>query len=43
MGSPLLMLGHVSKSEMRIDNEGYGYIDEIMPEYTNALSKTLKK
>jgi phosphoribosylformylglycinamidine synthase len=41
--APLLMLGHVTKSEMRIDNEGYGYIDEIMPEYTNALSKTLKK
>lgn len=40
--APVLMLGHVTKGEMRIDHESYGYVDEIKPEYEKALADTLK-
>lgn len=40
--APVLMLGHVTKGEMRIDHESYGFIDEIKPEYNKALAETLK-
>ncbi len=39
--APALMLGHVTKGEMRIDNESYGFIDEIIQEYNLALPDIL--
>lgn len=39
--APVLMLGHVTKGEMRIDNESYGFIDEVKGDYDIALATIL--
>lgn len=35
--TPFLMLGHVTKGDLRIDHESYGFIDEMKPKFENAL------
>lgn len=36
-----LMLGHVTKSELRIDHESYGFMDEMKVQFNGALDKYL--
>lgn len=39
--SKFLMLGHVTKSELRIDHESYGYANELKEKSNNALKSYL--
>ncbi len=38
----LLMLGHVTKGDLRIDNESYGFIDELKPTFESALENYIE-
>jgi len=38
---PHTLLGHVTKGEIRIDDESYGFIDELKPQFENALGEKL--
>ena len=40
---PFSALGHVTKSELRIDDNSYGFISDIKKLYDNALEKYLKE
>jgi len=40
---PFSALGHVTKSELRIDDNSYGFISDIRKLYDNALEKCLKE
>lgn len=40
---PFSALGHVTKSELRIDDNSYGFINDIKKLYDNALEKYLKE
>ena len=40
---PSLMLGHVTKGELRIDHESYGFIDEMKPVFENALQSYIEQ
>jgi phosphoribosylformylglycinamidine synthase len=40
---PFYALGHVTKSELRIDDNSYGFISDIKKLYDNALEKYLKE
>jgi len=39
--SKFLMLGHVTKSELRIDHESYGFADEMKVQFNSALDSLL--
>lgn len=39
---PLLMLGHVTKGELRIDHESYGFMDELKPVFENSLGQLIE-
>lgn len=41
MGLKITLLGHVTKGEMRIDDESFGYISEAKKQYDEALGKAL--
>jgi len=38
---PYTLLGHVTKGKMCVDDEHFGYVDEIKDLYDNALEKAL--
>jgi len=38
---PYTLLGHVTKGKMCVDDEHFGYVDEIKDHYDNALEKAL--
>ena len=40
--TPFLMLGHVTKGDLRIDHESYGFIDEMKPKFENALGSYIE-
>jgi len=40
--TPFLMLGHVTKGDLRIDHESYGFIDEMKPKFENALGNYIE-
>lgn len=40
-GLPVLMLGHVTKAEMRVDEISYGFIEDARMEYNQALGKIM--
>lgn len=40
---PFSALGHVTKSELRIDDNSYGFINDVKKLYDNALEKYLKE
>ncbi len=40
--TPFLMLGHVTKCDLRIDHESYGFIDEMKPKFENALGEYIE-
>lgn len=40
--TPFLMLGHVTKGDLRIDHESYGFIDELKPKFENALGNYIE-
>ncbi|MBN2663194.1 MAG: phosphoribosylformylglycinamidine synthase subunit PurL [Bacteroidales bacterium] len=40
---PFLSLGHVTKGELRIDDESYGFIMDIKTKYMNALGELIDK
>jgi phosphoribosylformylglycinamidine synthase len=40
---PFTLLGHVTKGEIRIDEQSYGQVSEYKDLYDNALEKYLKK
>jgi phosphoribosylformylglycinamidine synthase len=40
---PFLSLGHVTKGELRIDDESYGFILDIKKTYMNTLGKLIEK
>jgi phosphoribosylformylglycinamidine synthase II len=40
---PHTLLGHVTKGELRIDDESYGFIDELKAQWSNALGDKLNK
>ncbi len=39
--TPHTLLGHVTKGELRIDDESYGFVDELKPQFENALGEKL--
>ena len=41
-GIPFTTLGHVTKSEVRIDDESYGFIADIKREYENAFTTLME-
>lgn len=40
---PFLSLGHVTKGELRIDDESYGFIMDIKTKYMNTLDELIEK
>jgi len=38
---PYTLLGHVTKGKMCVDDEHYGFVDEIKELYDTALEKAL--
>lgn len=40
---PFLSLGHVTKGELRIDDESYGFILDIKKKYMNTLEELIEK
>jgi len=40
-GLPVLMLGHVTRGEMRVDEISYGFIEDAKDEYNNALKNMM--
>ena len=40
---PLMLLGHVTKGRMTIDQEEYGSVEEIASIYNNVIGNVMKK
>jgi phosphoribosylformylglycinamidine synthase len=36
-GMPFSILGHVTKGEIRVDDESFGYVDELKTKFENRL------
>ena len=40
---PFSLLGHVTKGELRIDDESFGFIKDAKELYDNAIGKIMEK
>jgi phosphoribosylformylglycinamidine synthase len=42
-GVPLTLLGHVTKGKLMVDDEHYGFVQEVKEIYSNSLKLQLEK